>query len=236
MTEDVVNDGGGVIRTADDAIKSGKKKKGRRRRKPRKRPQIETPYGKGVILTKRKRSGVETKTVKLDFGVLYMVSPIKRPEMETPYGKGEVIRKRKAKGGFNMLTVQLPFGVCHLPDPLDSKAKKVEESAPPPVNEKKSKRKRKKKGKKEAEPEPAPEPSKKKKGKKNKSKKAEPEMKTPEKKTKKGKKGKAPKDPAKEIPQTSEKPIDVNFLKNYLQKNQQQRDKELALLQRLIGK
>jgi len=204
MTEDVVNDGGGVIRTADDAINSGKNKKGRRRRKPRKRPEIETPYGKGVILTKRKRSGVETKTVKLDFGVLYMVSPIERPEMETPYGKGEVIRKRKAKGGFNMLTVQLPFGVCHLPDPLDSKAKKVEESAQPPVTEKKSKRKRKrkKKGKKEAEPEPAPEPSK-----KNKSKKAEPEVKTPERKTRKGKKGKAPKDPAKEIPQTSEKPI-----------------------------
>merc|ERR1719245_2253657 len=100
MIEDV-NDGGGadVIRTADDAINNGKKKKrGRGRKKPRKKQQIDTPYGKGVILTKRKRRGVETLHVKLNFGILYMPSPVKRRQVETPYGTGVILTKRKRRG------------------------------------------------------------------------------------------------------------------------------------------
>jgi len=216
-----------VIRTADDAINNGKKKKRGRRKKPRQKQEIDTPYGKGVILTKRKRRGVETLHVKLNFGILYKPSPVKRRQVETPYGTGEVLSKRKIKGGITMLTVQLPFGKCHLPDPLDLKAKQTE-AEEQPVEKKKRQRKRKKK-KAAAEPEPEP-----KKGKRNRKAKKEEVVKTPEKKSKKGKK-KAPRDPAKENQQGGgDSVIDAKFVKKFLLDNQRQRDRELALLQQFL--
>merc|ERR1712150_92917 len=97
------------------------------------------------------------------------------------YGKGEVIRKRPAKGGFTMLTVQLPYGVVHMPDPLDVKKAAEAQAQEQPVEKKK--RKRKKKTNKKAEPEAPPEPKKKgkrgkKKGKKKKKKKKYSSLKT----------------------------------------------------------